>query len=112
MDLILKFLSKKGKKIVLDGETGASSSANTRQNTPRKEIDEVSDGASHYSMDDNDVEEVIEGRQSTVPGDPAKDDKNCDVLSSIISEEYCKEEVSFELPSIDVKLADVLNKWL
>ena len=46
-------------------------------------------------MDDNDVKDVIEGHQSNVGGDPAKDDKSGDVLSSIISEEYCEEEISF-----------------
>ena len=111
MDLILKF-SKKGKKtMVLDGETGASSSANTRQNTPRKDIDEVSDGGSHYSMDDHDVEDVIDCHGSNV-ANPAKDDKSGDVLNSIISEEYCEDKVSFEIPPIDTKLAEVLNKWL
>ena len=97
--------------MVLDGETGACSTANTAQNTPQKDIDKVSDGGSHYSLDDNDVEDVIEHRDSQV-NNSAKDDKSGDVLSSIISEEYCEEEVNFELPPIDDKLATVLNKWL
>ena len=111
MDLILKFSKKTGKKsVVLDGETGTSSTANTQQNTPQKEVDEVSESGSHYSMDDRDVEDVIESRRHTVTA--PLNDKSADVLSSIISEEYCEEEVNFELPPIDGKLANVLNKWL
>ena len=115
MDLILKYQKHTGtgkkeappkKKLILDGETGASLANDTLQDS-----DEVSEPGSVLSMDSSEADAYIDDgdnvNDSTAPTN-VKDN----TLDAIIVEEYNKEQILPHLPPIDAKLAVVVTKWL
>ena len=111
IELIARYNHKTGKSLTLDGETSANPHDDTIPNNSDHDDNnsEVSDVASLNSLDNLELDEVIDiGHNPN--GDSAKD--NSVTINSIVEDEYNDEEQTQTLPPVEGKLSELLTKWL
>ena len=115
MELIARYNRQhKGKKdkdaLVLDGETNANPADDT---IPHDDSgSEVSDHDNPY-MNNGDADDMLDLADHTKPSNSKINNSAINTsVGSIISEEYEEVEPSSNLPAIDLKLSEIVTKWL
>ena len=114
MELIARYNRQhKGKKdkdgLVLDGETNANPADDT---IPHDDSgSEVSDHENPY-MNNGDANDMLDLVDHTKPSSKTDNGTFNTSVGSILSEEYEEVEPSSNLPAIDLKLSEIVTKWL
>ena len=118
MEMIKQFSNKHGKKstVTLGKDESNQEEEDTNlddtipgENTHLPPDDEVSDNSSELDL--SDIDKVIDRTNiSTMISNNGPG--NSDVLSVLISDEYCEDEPVSHLPPIDENLSKILTKWL